>query len=150
MAKTSGLSFHQPEVNWMLIAGATSLCLHGFFWWLSRTLLGDPQAAAETLRQMMLAPAWIISTLIIWKISLPPTRLHAVLSVLGCVFLMIVLGSIAAFIKLTVLQAYPVERLLKAFSLLSLMMLLTQLFLAVPAAILLQALTLRRTPDSAG
>jgi len=141
------LSYRQPELRWMVLAGVAALCLHGFCWFSARALWGDADAAGETQRQMTLALFWVICTLIAWKLRPPPTRLHATLGVLTYALCLTLLGSGVALIKLAFLDRMPLgPDLLKAFSLLSVMMILTHMCLAVPSAILLQAVALKRPP----
>jgi hypothetical protein len=141
------LSYRQPELRWMVIAGVAALCLHGFCWFVVRVLWGDANAIDETQRQVTLALFWMVCTLIAWKLKLPPTRLHATLSVLMYALFLILLGSVAALIKLAFIDRMPLDApLLKSFSLLSIMMVLTHMCLAVPSAILLQAVALKRSP----
>jgi hypothetical protein len=141
------LSYRQPELRWMVIAGVTALCLHGFCWFVVRVLWGDVHAIDETQRQVTLALFWMVCTLIAWKLKPPPSRLHAALSVLMYALFLILLGSVAALIKLAFIDRMPLDaQLLKSFSLLSVMMVLTHMCLAVPSAILLQAVALKRSP----
>ncbi len=142
-----GLSYRQPELRWMIIAGVAALCLHGLCWFMVRVLWGDAHAVDETQRQMTLALFWMICTLIAWKLSPPPSRLHATLGVLMYALFLILLGSVAALIKLAFIDRMALDaQLLKSFSLLSIMMVLTHMCLAVPSAILLQAVALKRNP----
>jgi hypothetical protein len=139
-----GLSYRQPELRWMVIAGVAALCLHGLCWFGVRVLWGDAHAIDETQRQVMLALFWMVCTLIAWKLSPPPSRLHATLGVLMYALLLILLGSVAALIKLAFIDRMALDApLLKSFSLLSLTMVLTYMCLAVPSAILLQAMALK-------
>jgi hypothetical protein len=141
------LSYRQPELRWMVIAGVAALCLHGFCWFVVRVLWGDVHAADETQRQVTLALFWMVCTLFAWKLKPPPSRLHAALSVLMYALFLILLGSVAALIKLAFIDRMPLDaQLLKSFSLLSVMMVLTHMCLAVPSAILLQAVALKRSP----
>lgn len=129
----------------MLIAGVAALCLHGLCWFVARVLWGDAHAVEETQRQVTLALFWMVCTLIAWKLSPPPSRLHATLGVLMYALFLILLGSVAALIKLAFIDRMPLDaQLMKSFSLLSLMMILTHMCLAVPSAILLQAVALKR------
>ncbi len=131
----------------MIIAGVAALCLHGFCWFMTRLLWSDPGAVDETQRQMTLAFFWMVCTLIAWKLSPPPSRLHATLGVLMYALFLILLGSAAALIKLAFIDRMTLDvPLMKSFSLLSLMMILTHMCLAVPSAILLQAVALKRLP----
>jgi magnesium-transporting ATPase (P-type) len=140
-----GLSYRQPEMRWMFISGIAALCLHGLCWFVVRALWGDTDAAGETQRQVTLALFWMVCTLIAWKLSPPPTRLHATLGVLMYALFLTLLGSVVALIKLSFFDHMKLGLdLLKSFSLLSVMMILTHMCLAVPSAILLQAVALKR------
>ena len=146
-----GLSYRQPELRWMVIAGVAGLCLHGLCWFVVRVLWGDANAADETQRQMTLALFWMVCTLIAWKLSPPPSRLHATLAVLMYALFLILLGSAAALFKLVFIDRMALDsQLIKSFSLLSVMMILTHMCLAVPSAIMLQAVALKRDPVTAG
>ena len=146
MAK-GALTIRMPETRWMILAAVIALCLHGLCWYATRTLMGDgPEALAETQRQMCLALAWMVCALVMWKISLPPSRLHAVLTVLTCALFLTVLGSAAAFIKLVLVDHAVVNgKLISSFLTLGGLLVVAQLVLSIPSAILLQAVALRRT-----
>ena len=141
------LQVRTPETRWLVLAAVIALCLHGLCWYVTRLLMGDgAEALAETQRQMCLALAWMVCALIMWKISLPPSRLHAVLTVLTCALFLALLGSGAAFIKLVVVDHAMVnEKLISSFLVLGGLLVAAQLVLSVPSAILLQAVALRRT-----
>ena len=144
-----GLSYRQPETRWMIISAIAALCLHGFCWFVTRLLWGDPNAVEETQRQMTLALTWMVCVLVMWKISLPPSRLHATLGVLMYALFVVTLGTAAALIKLVFVDGYGWgAELLKTFSMVGIMLFLTQMSLAVPSAILLQALALKRMPQA--
>ncbi len=142
-----GLSYRQPELRWMIIAGVAALCLHGLCWFVVRALWRDADVIDETQRQVTLALFWMICTLIAWKLSPPPSRLHATLGVLMYALFLILLGSVAALIKLAFIDRVPLDgQLMKSFLLISIMMILSHMCLAVPSAILLQAVALKRNP----
>ncbi|MFT4074601.1 MAG: hypothetical protein QM647_03650 [Asticcacaulis sp.] len=143
-----GLSYRQPEIRWMFISAIAALCLHALCWFVARALWGDADAAGETQRQVSLAVFWMVCTLIAWKLSPPPSRLHAALGALMYALFLTLLGSVVALIKLSFFDRMPLDaNLMKSFSLLSVMMILTHLCLAVPSAILLQAVALKRNPQ---
>ncbi|MBW8880643.1 MAG: hypothetical protein JF615_04220 [Asticcacaulis sp.] len=142
------LRFRKPDKTWMLLAGLAALCLHGIIWFVARKVFGDDDAVGETQRQMVLAVFWIIGAVILWRISMPPSRLHATFGVLTCALFVTVLGSGAALIKLlTVEGAEPTQDLLTTFAMLSLVLVLAQMVVAVPTALLLQGLALSRKGD---
>lgn len=142
------LSYRQPELRWMVVAGAAALCLHGLCWFVVRALQQDAGVIDETQRQVTLALFWMICTLIAWKLKAPPTRLHATLGVLMYALCLTLLGSLAALIKLAFIDKVPLEaHLMRSFLLISIMMILTHMCLAVPSAILLQAVALKRRQE---
>lgn len=140
------LEIRTPDTRWLILAAVIAVCLHGLCWYLVRTLLGDgPEALAETQRQMCLALAWMVGALVIWKISLPPSRLHAVLTVLTCALFLVVLGSAAAFVKLILVDhAVVTGKLVSSFLTLGGLLVAAQLVLAIPSSVVLQAVALRR------
>ncbi|WP_303828730.1 hypothetical protein [Asticcacaulis taihuensis] len=139
-----GLSYRQPELRWMAIAGVAALCLHGLCWLGAIMLNGHSGAFAEVQRQVMLALFWMIGTLIIWKIAPSPSRLHAVMTVLACALFVCGIGSVFAIANLVFIQHYNLNSVMKTLGLASLLLLLMQLCLAVPSAILLQAIAMKR------
>ena len=149
MAK-GALLIRTPDTRWLILAAVMALCLHGFCWYVTRTLLGDgPEALSETQRQMCLAMAWMIGALVIWKMSVPPSRLHAILTVLTCALFLTLLGSAAAFIKLIFVDhAVVTGKLVSSFLTLGGLLVVAQLVLAIPSAIVLQAVALRRAPPA--
>ncbi len=129
----------------MIISIFAAVALHGLCWFVARLLTGDSQAVGETQRQISLGLAWMVGAVALWRINLPPSRLHAVFTVLVCALFLVLLGSGAALIKLVMVDgAQPNGRLLQSFGMLSGLMLLAQMALAVPSAILLQGLALTR------
>lgn len=140
------LEIRTPDTRWLILAAVIAVCLHGLCWYLVRTLLGDgPEALAETQRQMCLALAWMVGALVIWKISLPPSRLHAVLTVLTCALFLVILGSAAAFVKLILVDhAVVTGKLVSSFLTLGGLLVAAQLVLAIPSSVVLQAVALRR------
>lgn len=142
---TGALSFRKPDKTWMLTAGIAALCLHGLLWFVAGTLYGNADALAETQRQMVLAVFWIVCAVILWKIAVPASRLHAAMGVLTCALFVTVLGSVAALVKLWLVDhAALTKDLLTSFGLLSGVMGLVQMAIAVPTAFVLQGMTLTR------
>ena len=143
------LNFRKPDWTWMLLSGVAALCLHGGLWFIAWSVFGgDGEALSETQRQMVLALFWIVCAIVLWKINLPPSRLHAILGVLTCVLFVTVLGSVAALVKLILVdKAEMTKELLSSFGLLSGLLFLAQMALAVPTALLLQGVALSRKGD---
>jgi len=134
-----------PELRWMLTAAALALCVHGLCWYLLRRIMGDSDALVETQRQMWLALGWMVCALILWKMSPPPSRLHAVMSGLTCSLFLAVLGSAAAFLKLVLVDHAVIDgRLLSSFLTLGGLLVVAQVALSLPSAIVLQAVALKR------
>ncbi|MDI7776051.1 hypothetical protein [Asticcacaulis sp. EMRT-3] len=145
MTDMAPLHLRQPETPWLIAATAAALCLHGALWFVARTLAGDAAAGGEACRQMVPALGWLICALVVWKVFAPSSRLHAVFSAWGCTLAVVVLGSLAALIRLVLLQGYaPSHELLSSFSMLSLMLVLAQLIMALPSILLLQGIALTR------
>lgn len=143
MAKTVHL--RAPEFRWMLTAVAVALCVHGVCWFLVRSLTGDADALVETQRQMWLALGWMVCVLILWKMSPPPSRLHAVMGGLTCSLVLALLGSVAAFLKLVLVEHAVVDgKLVSSFLMLGGLLVVAQVALSLPSAIALQAVALKR------
>ena len=139
------LSLRQPVVRWMITAALSALCLHGACWFVARLVFADPQAIAETQRQMGIALAWMVGSLALWRISAPPSRLHAILTTLLCALFVTGLGSVGALATWSA-RGQLTHELLSSFALYGGLMLLSQLALAIPSTVLLQAVALTRQP----
>ncbi len=141
----TALTVRQPHIRWMVIAALAALCLHGVCWFAARVLMGDADAVGETLRQMELAVFWMIGALVLWLMGVPASRLHATLGVLSCALLVTLFGSAAAFAKLIFVEGAEINaQLLSSFGMLSLVLVIAHLSLAMPAAVVLQAIALTR------
>lgn len=139
------LTVRQPHIRWLITAAVAALCLHGVCWFAARVLMGDADAVGETLRQVELAAFWMIGALVLWLMGAPASRLHATLGVLACALLVTLFGSVAAFAKLVFIDGAEINgQLLSSFGMLSLMLVLAHLSLAMPAAVVLQAIALTR------
>ncbi len=143
MATASTLGFREPLIRWMLLATVAALCLHGLGWFVMRMIGGDPMALAETQRQMGIALAWMVGALALWRIAAPPTRLHAILSILVCALFVTVLGSFGALATYFA-RGIMTHNLLTSFAMYGGLMVLGQLALAIPSAVVLQAVALTR------
>ncbi len=141
----SSLGFRQPMVRWMLLAALAALVLHGASWFIVRIISGDPLPLAETQRQMGIALAWMVGALALWRIGVPATRLHAIISVLVCALFVTVLGSFGA-LATWFAHGMMTHNLLTTFALYGGLMVLGQLALAIPSAVVLQAAALTRRP----
>jgi hypothetical protein len=143
---TSPLEFRKPVTTWNITAVLLALVLHGIMWFVVRLVFGDSEAVSAAQGQMILALMWMIGAIAIWWINLPPSRLHAVLMVLGCALFVTMLGSGVALIKFILLDGTrATQELLSSFLIWGGLMVLAQIVLAVPSAILLQMVALKRT-----
>jgi hypothetical protein len=143
---TSPLEFRKPVTTWNITAVFLALVLHGIMWFVVRLVFGDSEAVSAAQGQMILALMWMIGAIAIWWINLPPSRLHAVLMVLGCALFVTMLGSGVALIKFILLDGTrATQELLSSFLIWGGLMVLAQIVLAVPSAILLQMVALKRT-----
>ena len=146
MANRSPLEFRKPVTTWNITAVFAALVLHGIMWFVARVLFGDSQAVSAAQGQMILALMWMIGAIAMWWINPPPSRLHAILLVLGCALFVTVLGSAVAFFKFILLDGgQATQQLFSSFILFGGLMILAQIALAVPSAILLQMVALKRS-----
>lgn len=146
MTRPSRLEFRKPVTTWNITAVFLALVLHGVMWFTARLLFGDAQAISAAQGQMILALMWMVGAIALWWINLPPSRLHAVLLVLGCALFVTVLGSAVAFVKFILLDgSRPTQELFSSFILWGGLMVLAQIVLAVPSAIMLQMVALKRS-----
>ncbi len=139
------LSLRQPVARWMVTAALAALCLHGACWFVTRLIAADPEAVGETQRQMGIALAWMVGSLALWRIATPPSRLHAILIILVCAVFVTGLGSVGALATWTA-RGQLTHELLSSFAVYGGLMMLGQLALAIPGAVLLQAIALTRQP----
>lgn len=145
----TSLALRQPDIRWMLTAALAALCVHGACWFIVRVLNGDAQAIGETQRQMGIALAWMVGALALWRISAPPSRLHAILVVLLCAIFVTCLGSVGALATYFA-RGMLNNNLLTSFAMYGGLMVLGQLALAIPSTIVLQAVALTRRPVAQG
>mgnify|MGYP007007529375 FL=1 len=133
----------------MIAAALAAMLVHGLFWFVAQIIVGTSDAIGDTQRQMVLALAWLVGSLALWRLRPPPSRLHAVSMVILCALFVTVLGSLAALVKLMVLEHADMSAgLLQSFGMLGGLLVLAHLALAIPSAIVLQLVALKR-PKSA-
>jgi hypothetical protein len=139
------LKVRTPHSTWMIAAAFVAMILHGVLWFMAQIVAGTSDAIGDTQRQMILALAWMVGALALWRLRPPPSRLHAVFTVLLCALFVTVLGSLAALVKLMVLEHADMSAgLLQSFGIMGGLLVLAHLVLAVPSAIVLQAVALTR------
>ncbi|WKL57427.1 hypothetical protein Q1W73_00110 [Asticcacaulis sp. ZE23SCel15] len=123
-----------------------AMVLHGCVWFFARLLaVGGGDAALEAPRQVGLAFFWMVGALAIWSVKAPSSRITAALTVLICAGMTGVLGSVLVFLQLLLHMTAPLEKHGPVmFVGMSLLMILTQVLIAIPAAITLQQIALKR------
>jgi len=139
------LQIRTPHSTWMIGSALAAMVVHGLCWFVVQMFAGTDDAIGDTQRQMVLALAWLVGSLALWRLRPPPSRLHAILTVLACALFVTGLGSLAALVRLAVLEHADMSaRLLQSFGLFGGLLVLAHLVLAMPAAIVLQAVALTR------
>lgn len=145
MVTTNLLAFRAPVTTWNITAVFFGLLLHGLLWFGVNLLIGNEQAVSEAQRQMTFALAWMVGVLALWRIGLPASRLHATgMLMLGVVFVT-VLGNAGALLIYLVSGARLDGGFLSAFAAYRGLAMLAEIVVAVPSAILLQAVALKRS-----
>ena len=139
------LQIRAPHSTWMIGSALAAMVVHGLCWFVVQMFAGTSDAIGDTQRQMVLALAWLVGALALWRLRPPPSRLHAMMTVLACALFVTGLGSLAALLKLTVLEHADMSaRLLQSFGLFGGLLVLAHLAMAIPASIVLQAVALTR------
>ncbi|UDF03858.1 hypothetical protein [Asticcacaulis sp. AND118] len=142
------LTARRPLFLWFVLALLAATLLHACVWFAARLFAAQGfLAAAEGARQMGLSLFWMVCTASLWLIQGPKNRFHAVLHVLGCAFLVCALGSFMAFSNLTFSQNFEFSlKNMLVFGLVAVPMVVSQVLLALPSAILFQMILLGRPP----
>ncbi len=143
------LEIRRPETTWMLTGVLVTLCLHGLLWWVFSGIVSLNEPVRQSRQVMISALFWMIGALAWWKYRLPQSRLHAVMSVLGCVLLVAIVGTVFAFLALVFRGVVFDHQVTTTFSLLGGVLLIAQLILALPSSLVLQGLVLRRRAPEA-
>jgi hypothetical protein len=114
-------------------------------WLVTRLLarLSLEEALFDTQSQMMLSLFWMVCVIMIWSIKQPRSRFMAIGLTLLCAFFVCFLGSVVAFVNWTLAAqtGFSFDNLI-AFGMYALLMILAQVFLAIPSAALLQQILL--------
>ena len=140
------LQIRTPHSTWMIGSALAAIVVHGACWFVVHLFVGSGDTVGDTQRQMVLALAWLVGALALWRLRPPPSRLHALMIVLVCALFVTGLGSLAALVKLTFLEHADMSaRLLQSFGLFGGLLVLAHLAMAIPSAIVLQAVALTRT-----
>lgn len=144
MVQGAPLHFRNPERTWMILSAVAALCLHGAQWYLAAALMGGDDALAEAQRQMVLGAFWVVASLVLWKLSFPPSRLHGLLIALCGALFITLAGNVAALLNYMIKGVTLTQELVSAFALYRGLKGLGELVLSIPTAILLQGLALSR------
>jgi len=143
-AFSPALELRKPETTWMLGGITATLCLFGVLWFLFSRLVNLDQPATQSRVIMVSGLGWMVCTVAWWKMKAPQSRLHAVMTGLLGTLAVTLAGTAVRFAGLLIQGALFDRRVLVTFSLLSGVLLVAQLILAIPSAILLQQIVLRR------
>jgi len=147
------LEFRTPNITWMLSGVAVTLGLFGLLWFLFSHLVSLEQPVNQSRIVMISGLGWMVCAVVWWKMKTPQSRLHAVFTVLLSTLAVALAGTVVRFIGLLFQGVLFDHRVLVTFSLLSGVLLVAQVVLAVPAAVVMQQIVLRRTrfaPDLPG
>lgn len=141
------MQLRPPAFPWIITGLIGALSLHGLAWFFSRAFAASPaEAFMETQRQVILALFWMVCAIALWMMHPPKGRMTALFQIMACAFVVCLLGSAVAFFNWMIAQNVPFDATnLLVFSWYALLMMLGQLFLALPSATLLQQIVL--APD---
>ena len=147
------LEIRRPATSWMLGGVVVTLCLFGLLWFLFSHLVSLEQPVTQSRTVMISGLGWMVCTLVWWNMKPPRSRLHAVFTVLLGTLAVALAGTLVRFVGLLFQGVLFDHRVLVTFSILSGVLLVAQLVLAVPSAVLMQQVVLRRVrpaPDLPG
>ena len=148
------MSFHPPALElrrttWMLTGVLVTLCLFGLLWFVLSQLVNLDHAVDQSRVVMISALCWMIFAIVWWKMKTPHSRLHAVATVLLSTMAVALAGTVVGFLSLLFQGVLFDKRVLMTFSVLSGVLLIAQLILAVPSAVVMQQIVLRRAEPPA-
>jgi len=140
------LQTRKPFVMWCPLALLASGAVHGVLWYLTRAIAAQGEiAGGDSVRQIGLSVFWMVCAAAVWQIKSPRKRLHAVGQVLIAALLIGLLGSVMAFINLTLTQNFELSlNNALIFAVVALPMVVSQLIVALPSAVLFQQILLKR------
>ena len=133
----------------MLVGIVVTLGLFGLLWFLFSHLVSLDQADYQSRVVMVSGLGWMVCAIVWWNAKAPQSRLHAVFTVLLSTLAVALAGTVVRFVGLLFQGVLFDKRVLVTFSVLSGVLLVAQVVLAVPAALVMQQIVLRRTPSSA-
>ncbi len=143
------LDLRTPNLTWILVGVVVTLGLFGLLWFLFSHLVSLDQPDSQSRVVMLSGLGWMVFAIAWWKMKTPQSRLHAVFTVLLSTLAVALAGTVVRFIGLLFQGVLFDRRVLVTFSLLSGVLLVAQVVLAVPAAVVLQQIVLRRVPPPA-
>jgi len=149
MASATVLEIRRPNTSWMLGGVFLTLCLFGVLWFLFSRLVNLEQPVSQSRIVMISGLGWMALAITWWKMKPPQSRLHAVFDVLLSALAVALAGTAMRFAGLLIQGMLFDRRVLVTFSLLSGVLLVAQLVLAVPSALVLQSVVLRRAAPAA-
>lgn len=147
--RPNALELRRPNSTWMLGGAFATLCLFGLLWFLFSHLVNLDQPIDQSRVVMISGLGWMVCAIVWWKMKPPQSRLHAVITVLLSTAAVALAGTLVRFIGLLFQGVLFDKRVLVTFSLLSGVLLVAQLILAVPSALLMQQIVLRRAEPPA-
>ena len=143
-SRPSALELRRPNSTWILGGVLATLCLFGVLWFLFSHLVSLEQPVNQSRIVMISGLGWMVFAIVWWKMRPPQSRLHAMFAVLLSTLAVALAGTAFRFASLLFQGVLFDRRVLVTFSLLSVVLLLAQLVLAVPSALLMQQVVLRR------
>jgi hypothetical protein len=152
-SRSPSLELRTPHLHWMLLGTAATLCLFGLLWFLFSHLVSLDQPIGQSRVVMVSGLGWMVCSLVWWNMKAPHSRLHAVFAVLLSTLAVALAGTLFRFVGLLFQGVLFDRRVLVTFSLLSGVLMVAQLILAVPSAVMMQQIVLRRVrrlPDLPG
>ena len=143
------LELRRPNTSWMLGGLLSTLVLFGLLWLVFSHLVTRDQPDIQSRMVMVSGLGWMVCALVWWKMKVPQSRLHAVFTVLLCALVVALAGTVVHFVGLLFRGVLFDRRVLVTVSMVSGLLLMAQLILAVPSALLMQQIVLRRADPQA-
>ncbi len=143
------LELRSPTFTWMGVGIVVTLGLFGLLWFLFSQLVSLEQPVNQSRIVMVSGLGWMVCAIVWWNMKAPQSRLHAVFTVLLSTLAVALAGTVVRFIGLLFQGVLFDHQVLVTFSLLSGVLLVAQVVLAVPAAVVMQQVVLRRIEPAA-
>ncbi len=149
-SRPSKLELRTPTLSWMLGGIAVTLCLFGVLWFVFSGIINLDQPVSQSRIVMVSGLSWMVCATVWWHMKAPQSRLHAVFTVLLTAFAVSLAGTVISFMGLLFKGVLYDHHTLRTYSIEYPLLVVLQLILAVPSAIVMQQMVLRRarpTPD---